>query len=323
MTFNTFISEDGQKQGMYAGPPGIKVETSAREQQKPEQYKMETIANEQGQPQMKIETSAKQQGQPGDAYAMQGKQRMTEAPNIAYAMQGKARMTEAPPAEDEEEAFQEESNRDLANAEQYGASWPYGRYALPKPRRGCPPGWSSGSRFSDNEDDNNINSESAGITSRMSVYVGSDTRMDYCVKTYAGSPFSGSWPRGNYCIARKGGRCPIGFSTGSVYWDDEDTANANWHSGTLPDGIYYFDTLIHFCCRSDGLTSTPMHLPTTRPFILYRKGDRSACQSVSGMRVRYDYIKTDDEDDFNINFCTGSHPATCGRDIRMNFCYYY
>ena len=256
---------------------------------------------------MKIETSARQQGPPG----------------VAYAMQGKARMTEAPPAEDEEQEFQEENNEDLANAEQYGLSWPYGRYALPKPVRGCPPGWSTGSRYQDNEDSYNINSESAGITSRMSVSVGRDTRIDYCVKNNAGSYYSGSWPSGRYCIARKGYSCPIGFTTGSVYWDDEDTANINWRSGTLPDGIYGRDTKIYFCCRSDGFTSTAIRLPTTRPFILYRYSS-IFCQSVAGMRVRSDYILTDDEDNFNLNYCTGTHPAgTCGRNIRINFCYYY
>ena len=39
---------------------------------------------------------------------------------------------------------------------------------------------------------------------------------------------SGSWPRGRYCISRKGGSCARGFTTGSVYWDDEDLFN-NWN----------------------------------------------------------------------------------------------
>ena len=294
---------------MPASPPGIKVETSAREQQKPEQYNMETVANEQGQPQMKVETSAKQQGQPGDAYAMQGKQRMTEPP----------------PAEDEEQALQEEDNdvmEDLADAEQLSVRWPYGRYAIPRSAAGCPSGWSTGYRYSDNEDTANINSESTGVETRMNVIVGRNTRMNYCVKTSRGFFSSGSWPRGRYCIARKGGSCPTGFRAGSVYWDDEDFLNANSRSGTLPDGTYGRDTKIYFCCRSDGSTLLSIRLPTATPFILYRFG--SACQRVSGMSVYSDYIFTDDEDTFNINRCTGSHPAgSCGRDIRINFCYYY
>ena len=262
---------------------------------------------------MKIETSAKQQGPPG----------------VAYTMQGKQRMTEVPPAEDEDEAIQEENNdvmEDLANIEQLrGVSWPYGRYALPRPAAGCPSGWSIGSRYQDNEDHSALGAHgSVGIETRMNVAFGPNLRMNQCVKNSVGPFSSGSWPTGSYCIARKGGSCPTGFTTGSVYWDDEDTLNVNSHSGVLPDGIYGANTEIYFCCRSDGNTFTSIILPTTSPFILYRFGWTTSCQRVAGMSVHHDYILTNDEDTFNNNHCTGSHPAgPCGRDIRINFCYYY
>ena len=33
--------------------------------------------------------------------------------------------------------------------------------------------------------------------------------------------------------------CCTGFSSGYIYWDDEDTRNANKYSGALPDGSFY------------------------------------------------------------------------------------
>lgn len=43
----------------------------------------------------------------------------------------------------------------------------------------------------------------------------------------------------------------IGFSSGSVFWDDEDTFNDNSHGGYLPDGTFDSDTKIDYCCRYD------------------------------------------------------------------------
>ena len=211
---------------------------------------------------------------------------------------------------------------DLANANQLSSAWPRGKYAIPKTAKGCPRGWSTGSRYQDNEDTRSAPiPTSTGISTRMDVWVVRNLRMHYCVKTSIGST-STTWPAGKYCIARKGGSCPTGFSSGSVYWDDEDTQNVNSFSGTLPDGDYNKNTRIYFCCRSDGSTSTAITLPTTTNFYLYRYG--STCQQVTGMSVYSDYIKTIDEDYRNTNSCSGSHPAgTCGSDIRINYCYYY
>ncbi|CAG2214849.1 unnamed protein product [Mytilus edulis] len=73
--------------------------------------------------------------------------------------------------------------------------------------------------------------------------------MYYCTKTtYSGS--SDSWPKGNYCFARKCGSCPSGFCTGFIYWDDEDTSNRNCKYGVLPDGQYDRNTKINYCCRN-------------------------------------------------------------------------
>ena len=92
-----------------------------------------------------------------------------------------------------------------------------------------------------------------------------------------------------------------------MFWDDEDYRNSNYYTGTLPDGVYGLNTKIYFCCRSDGSYLTPIALPTSTPFYLYRLG--GDCQRVSGMSITGDYIITDDENSFNQNLCTGLQPA--------------
>ena len=306
------------------------METSASEQGQPQPLKVETSASEQGQQQDKIETSLRQQGVApvnedlGDDAEMEN---MLNEQEEAEAESHVNVFNEESEAEVEAEE-QEEGNgvleEELANANQiFARGWPYGKFAMPRPADGCPRGFRVGSRYQDNEDNSNRNSKSVGVETRMKVVIDRNLRMNYCVKKTTSGPLSPrSWPAGRYCIARKGSRCPGGFRTGSVYWDDEDNRNANSFYGTLPDGVYNRNTKIYYCCRSDGSTSRAIRLPTTNNFYLYRYG--STCQRVSGMRVYTDTIYTDDEDNRNNNRCTGSHPAgTCGRNIRLYFCYYY
>ncbi|OPL33622.1 hypothetical protein AM593_05887, partial [Mytilus galloprovincialis] len=88
-------------------------------------------------------------------------------------------------------------------------SWPRGRFSIPKPKTGCPSGWAEGWRYQDNEDSNNINSVTPSIGHHFFGTFGRNTKFYYCTKTtYSGS---GSWPSGNYCIARYGGSCPSGL----------------------------------------------------------------------------------------------------------------
>lgn len=44
----------------------------------------------------------------------------------------------------------------------------------------------------------------------------------------------------------------LGFSTGSILWDDEDK-NSNSLGGVLPSGEYGKNTLINYCCRYNVL----------------------------------------------------------------------
>lgn len=109
---------------------------------------------------------------------------------------------------------------------------------------------------------------------------------------------------------RYGSYCPSGFSSGSIYWDDEDTDNMNGEGGYVPSGSYSGNTRMYYCCRNDGSAYSYISLPTTDPFYLMRY--TSSCQRVSGMTVREEVIETDDEDTANGNSVSGSHPMVTG-----------
>ena len=200
--------------------------------------------------------------------------------------------------------------------------WPGGTYSLPQAKDGCPPGWSSGWRYQDNEDDDNANSWTpSNMNSYMRVDLGGNYRTYYCTKTSAGSNIF-VWPRGKYCISRYGGSCPDGFFGGSIYWDDEDDNNANRYQSPIPDGDYGSNTRIQYCCRSDAGHSEQMLLPPTEAFILYRY--EGACQQVMGMNDPVQLkLHYDDEDSRNNNSCSGNHPDSCGdRNHDLYLCYY-
>lgn len=204
--------------------------------------------------------------------------------------------------------------------------WPDGAYALPKSTWGCPRGWQSGYTVQDTENALwNKNKKSRGIQSKMAVGVNrNNIRFSYCVKRSKGNNIPPiPWPKGTYCIAKaKNVGCPGGFGEGSIHWDDYDFFNKNKHWGVLPDGSYGHDTTINYCCRSDGNHFTPIILPTSKPFVLYRYGGR--CQQVKGMRCTQLYIKWDDNNVINRDKCLGVHPdTTCKVDQLLYFCYYY
>ncbi|CAG2214856.1 unnamed protein product [Mytilus edulis] len=196
-------------------------------------------------------------------------------------------------------------------------SWPRGRYSLPKSKSGCPVGWAEGCIYQDNEDIHNVND--VRYNHHFYGIFGKNTKLCYCTKTKYGG--LASWPRGNYCIARKGGSCPSGFRTGSIYWDDEDHNNANSKNGILPDGTYNRNTRIYYCCRSDGPSYKSIVLPTSKPFYLYHYTS-TLCQRVRGMSAREEFVKTDDEDIHNnTSYDGGSHPKKTER-TRIYYCYY-
>ena len=212
----------------------------------------------------------------------------------------------------------------LSEIEQTITQWPEGYFALPETRDSnndavCPPGAEEqyAGIYQDNEDDNNMNAVSAGH--RLFVFQDYDyTYHAYCNFRSNGGP----WPNGSYCIVKQDAPCPDGFEEGSIFWDDENDDNENYAFGDLPDGTFDSNTLIKYCCRSDGDIATPIPLPNTVPFALVRQS-ADGCQQVQGMNVANAWVFTDDENDCNLNRKSGSAPYVEGvRDFRIYYCYY-
>ena len=206
-------------------------------------------------------------------------------------------------------------------------AWPDGTYSLPRPRSDCPSGgsqfsWHSGWRYHDTEDSFGKNQFSSELT--LAGLFGRNIRVEYCTKTDTSNDYGIQWPKGSYCIAKKG-NCPSGFNDGSIYWDDEDINNKNDNDGTLPDGDYGSNTRTYFCCRNDGYTTNPITLPTDRPFYLYRKHSNDGCQSVRGMYDREEWVRWDDEDIGNKSSNSGDVPLDDGGsdNHKLYYCYYY
>ena len=165
-------------------------------------------------------------------------------------------------------------------------------------KSGCPSGggkfsWYKGYRHQDTEDIRNKNDKSHSLS--LAGTFNENIRTYFCTKTDKTYDYGIKWPKGSYCIARKGGTCPTGFSNGWISWDDEDNRNSNKVSGILPDGTYNVNTKIEFCCRNDGIASNTIILPRDKPFYLYLYGP-DGCQEVAGMRHHQDWVKWDCED---------------------------
>ena len=87
------------------------------------------------------------------------------------------------------------------------AGWPAGTYGLPKTDTGCPVAagvqWSPGYKFHDTAAGNEW---SSGIHFDEG-YSTDNSKQHFCMKTERGG--LGEWPRGSYCIFKKG-TCPSG-----------------------------------------------------------------------------------------------------------------
>ena len=87
------------------------------------------------------------------------------------------------------------------------SGWPAGTYGLPKTDTGCPVAarveWSPGYKFHDTV---NGNQWSSGIHFDTG-YEANNMKQHFCMKTDNGG--LGDWPRGSYCIFKKG-ICPSG-----------------------------------------------------------------------------------------------------------------
>jgi hypothetical protein len=90
------------------------------------------------------------------------------------------------------------------------AVWPVGQYCLPMPsNERCPFGWETGYRFQTTEGKNRVEGDQPYVATR-----GRDLGWGFCCKNRVAYSRAISWPKGNYCIFRKGGFCPPGFMEG-------------------------------------------------------------------------------------------------------------
>ncbi|XP_021365717.1 sushi, von Willebrand factor type A, EGF and pentraxin domain-containing protein 1-like [Mizuhopecten yessoensis] len=199
--------------------------------------------------------------------------------------------------------------------------WPYGTYSLLQPTTGCPTGFLVGQKTFHTEDaGSNYNSNNDLTGSASGGYV----VWHFCTKTDANENTGPSvWPAGTYCIMMYGDYCPTGFSSGYIYFDEEDLDNTiRPMSGALPKILGTYDTELYFCCRSDGSKSTPMSMMTNTPFVLFSHSG-SGCQSVQDMASNPGHTYFDNENLFNIDSYSGSIPDAVGPpNWYIHYCYY-
>lgn len=154
--------------------------------------------------------------------------------------------------------------------------WPVGKYALPMTKKGCPQdrGWHEGGRLQETHKKwgEFVFGKPSARSTMSGEFKSESIKTYYCVKD-SNRMDTAPWPKGNYCIAQKGGECPLGFVSGHVTWNDRNWKRHGKTWGTLPDGIYRGSknnkgTTIYYCCHSDGHYGTPMLLPTNKPFYI-------------------------------------------------------
>ena len=115
--------------------------------------------------------------------------------------------------------------------------WPSGNYGLPKPKSGCPSNeWGEGYRYHDSENYRNGNYQSnrshlAGEVNDHGI------AQRFCMHHEKFTAENILWPWGQYCIYKKGTRCPKGLEEGgsgtvfnSVFAAAKKTKNKNANS---------------------------------------------------------------------------------------------
>ncbi|XP_014678402.1 PREDICTED: uncharacterized protein LOC106818189 [Priapulus caudatus] len=217
-------------------------------------------------------------------------------------------------------AYKLDLDIDLENA-----VWPKGAYGLTKPEFGCPEPeegftWREGMRFHDTEDSFPDNQWS-DILHFYGNYGKNNMEQHFCMKT-TDQTSDYAWPQGQYCLFRASNQaCPAGFRDGWIKFDDEDSFNSNHVSGEVPHGTYDHNTLIWYCCKTQGFHDVPMQLPRHKPFYLFKHGDR--CQQVAGMHENEEWFQWDSEDTPPGNEYAGSVPTSViGQNVRIYYCYY-
>ena len=118
------------------------------------------------------------------------------------------------------------------------------------------------------------------------------------------------------------GKCPKNLTKGGVYWDDNDSNNANSKGGILPGGTYNKNTWIYFCCKTDGNKASAVLLPSQSPF--YLLAYKSAkCQIVMWTVANLEWIYFDTEHSNNKDKVSQAYPHEAGkRHPTIYYCYY-
>lgn len=197
------------------------------------------------------------------------------------------------------------------------------------PKSGCPKAsgfyWNVGYILQDLEDVDSLTAVSPN--SHLQGWVLGDVVQYFCTKNNASVAVDGlrlRWPAGEYCIYRKGTSCPKGFLSGSMLWDNENSAvgkNKNQNAGILPAGVYNQDTKMFFCCQSTGSYQSPIELPIESPFYLIAFTTR--CQEVLNTIHTMEYIAYDTEDDNNHDQKTFPYPYGASfKEPTIYYCYY-
>ncbi|GFS15181.1 apextrin [Elysia marginata] len=209
--------------------------------------------------------------------------------------------------------------------------WPAGRYALPKPKNGCPldlafhGGTNSflkihtQSEFTLDPEDSH---SSAFSSQTISTVNGKKfVTLEFCEVT---TPFNTmTWPQGTFCINKEvSWSCPTGFNYGYVRVDSEDFQPAGEGRNNVAHDVN--NPYLYFCCQNTGSANVPIQLPTHSAFLLYRY--RGVCQAVQGMKVSEEYVQMNTEDHGdNDNELSGSHPDIYqpgSSALKLNLCYY-
>ncbi|XP_060081866.1 uncharacterized protein LOC132561157 [Ylistrum balloti] len=151
--------------------------------------------------------------------------------------------------------------------------WPSGGFAILKVKDvDCPEGSEVGSVTHFGQGERSFDYNVAGSVSAEA------TELEFCTFSSIHSEKSTDWSPGEYCVSRAGGSCPEGFTNGFLQYAD---ARPPITSGTLPDGNFTLHARFEFCCRSDGNKDSPIELPVSQPFLLWKK-NRQGCQKVKG-----------------------------------------
>lgn len=207
-------------------------------------------------------------------------------------------------------------------------AWPDGLYSLPQAKTGCPESgeagftWSSGYIYQDTENKNpdNLCPSPANLL-KMDCWR-NNLKTYYCSKTVKRGDYGIAWPKGSYCIGKKGNTCPMGFTEEFIFWDDENEGNSNKDEPIVPEGDYGRDTKINYCCRRDRHPHEKIILPTDKPFVLILN-HQDGCQEVHGMKATKLTLHTDDEDKNNYSSSSGGvYGAPKRGKQRIHYCHY-